>query len=111
MKETYLFGDLATLVEVVQREDPLLLRVLKHHVTLCDLWVHILSEKQAHCCYLINIYMRFSCNSVVKQIELKFTVNDVDYELTQTGKTKMCHFKNTLLMSVRSVTLHAGHRT
>lgn len=38
VKETNLFGDLATVVKVVQHEDPFLLSVLvKHYVTLCDL--------------------------------------------------------------------------
>ncbi len=41
-KETYLSGDLATVVEVVQCEDPLPPSVLiKHHATLCDLRVHV----------------------------------------------------------------------
>lgn len=49
MKEAYLFGDLATVVEVVQCEDPFLLSVItEHHVTLCDLYAHTLSGKTAY---------------------------------------------------------------
>lgn len=47
LKDTYLFGDLATVVEVVQCEDPLLLSVLvTHRATLRDLDKHIQSGDQ-----------------------------------------------------------------
>lgn len=48
MKETYFFGDLASVVKVVQCEEPLLPSVLlRHHVTIGGLYVHISSGKQA----------------------------------------------------------------
>lgn len=42
MKAAYLLCDFVAVVKIVQCEDPLLPRVfLRHHVTLCVLYVHI----------------------------------------------------------------------